>query len=293
MGSRQSHVIWFLLPGAVFYVIFVIYPVCQTLIYGLYQWKMAWPDKFIGLSNYEKLVRDPVFWNAFSHNIYLVLASLATQIPLGLFFAILLSRSHPGQNFFRTIFFSPMILSPVIIGVLWGYIYNPSFGLLNTLLKSIGLAAYTQAWLSNPETVLVAIILTLIWQYTGFYMVLFMAGIEGIPKEIFDACKVDGANAWQEVWHVTLPSLKGTIRTAVLLILIGSLKYFPLVWVMTRGGPIHASEVMATYMYKKTFMEFQFGYGASVAWGLFLLSLLVTVLTARMLYRMRKEGAAS
>lgn len=293
MRSRQFHAIWFVLPAAAFFFVFVVYPVCQTFIYGFYQWNMAWPEEFIGLSNYGRLVGDPVFWKAFGHNIHLVLASLGAQIPVGLFLAILLSRPHRGQHVFRTIFFSPMILSPVIVGVLWGYIYNPSFGLLNTLLKSIGLAAHTQAWLSNPQTVLGAIILTLIWQYTGFYMVLFMAGIEGIPKEIFDACKVDGANVWREVWYVTLPSLKGTIRMAALLILIGALKYFPLVWVMTRGGPIHTSEVMATYMYKKTFMDFDFGYGASVACGLFFLSILVTVLTARMLHGMRKEGAAS
>ena len=291
MRSRPFQISLFLLPAAAFFIAFVVYPVCQTLVYGLYKWQMAWPQAFVGLSNYQKLVQDPVFWGAFSHNIYLVLASLGTQIPLGLFLAILLSRPYRGRNFFRTMFFSPMVLSPVIIGVLWGYIYNPSFGLLNSLLKFVGLGSFAQAWLSTPRTVLGAIFLTLIWQYTGFYMVLFMAGIEGIPKAIFDACKVDGANAWQEVWHVTLPSLKGTIRTAILLILIGSLKYFPLVWVMTRGGPMHASEVMATYMYKKTFMEFQFGYGASIAWGLFFLSLMVTLLTSRMLYRMSKVGA--
>jgi len=281
--KEKRLVVFFLLPAGMLYLVIIISPVFQTLYFSLFKWKGALPQQYIGVSNYIKLFSDPIFWVAFKNNIYVVIGSVITQIPFGLFMAILLTRRRRGTGIFRTICFSPMIMSEVAVGVLWSFIYNPIYGLLNGLLKMLGLNNFTTAWLGNPNTALFSVIGTMIWRFFGFYMILFIAAIQGIPSQLYEAAEIDGANTWQQILYITLPIIKRTIKVAILLAIVGSLKYFGLIWTMTLGGPYHSSELMATYMYKKAFTEMRMGYGASIAVILFLVASIAAIFVLRIL----------
>lgn len=163
-----------------------------------------------------------------------------------------------------------MMLSSVAIGILWKYVYDPNFGLLNGFLEAVGLGELRRAWLGEPGIALYAVIATVSWQYTPLYMLLFSAGLLGIPAELYEAAAIDGASGLQSFWHVTLPMLRGTAVTALTLAVVGSLKYFDLIYVMTEGGPLYSTEVMATYMYRKAFHEFGMGYGSTIAVAMFI-----------------------
>jgi len=198
-----------------------------------------------------------------------------------------------GRDFFRTMFFSTQILSAVATGYLFYYIYEPTFGMLNQALKLVGLGALARGWLGDQMLALPAVLAVISWRHIGFYMVLFMAAIEGIPDEIFEAAQIDGCNKRQLVWHITLPLMSGAIRTAAVLAMVGSIKYFDLIWIMTRGGPVHASELIATYMYKETFLNWHMGYGATLAVALFVVAFSVSLLFLRLTSRgERAEEAA-
>jgi len=283
--KEKRLVVFFLLPSGMLYLAIIIFPVFQTLYFSLFKWKGALPQQYIGILNYIKLFSDPIFWVAIKNNIYVVIGSIITQIPLGLFMAILLTRQRRGTGIFRTICFSPMIMSEVAVGVLWCFIYNPIYGLLNELLKILGLNNFATAWLGNPNTSLFSVIGTMIWRFFGFYMILFIAAIEGIPSQLYEAAEIDGANARQQILYITLPIIKRTIKVAILLAIVGSLKYFGLIWVMTLGGPYHSSELMATYMYKKAFTEMRIGYGASIAVILFLIASIAAIFVLKFLLR--------
>lgn len=286
--------VFFLAPSLIIFVIFVILPVIQSFRYSMYDWNGLGPlEDFIWLENYRDLLQDPVFWQSLGNNIKLVVFSLLTQIPLGIGLAILLTRKLRAAAFFRTIYFSPMILSSVIIGLLWSYMYNPIFGLLNAGMKAIGLGDLTHAWLSDPDTVLFAIIVVICWKFTGFYMVLFMAAIQGIPLELYEAARIDGASERQLIWHITLPLLSGTIKTATVLSMVGSLKYFDLIWIMSGGGPGHTSELVATYMYKNAFNRQLVGYASAIAFTLALVALVAAMAFINFSTRRSVEGAAT
>lgn len=294
INEKNVTVFLFLLPSLSIFIIFVALPVIQSARYSLYNWNGLGPlIDYVALSNYRELAKDPIFWKALLHNIILLVASLATQLPLGVFLAILLTEKLRGTTFFRTIYFSPMILSDVVIGILWSFMYNPIFGLINTGLKALGLGHLARGWLGDPVLVLPAVIAVICWKYTGFYMVLFMAAIQNIPEELYEAARIDGASGWQLTCYITLPLLMSTARVAAVLSMVGSLKYFDLIWVMTLGGPSHASELVATYMYKHAFQRFNWGYGSSLAFALFLIAFVVAIFFIRGTMRVERVKTAA
>jgi raffinose/stachyose/melibiose transport system permease protein len=177
----------------------------------------------------------------------------------------------PGTTFFRLVFFLPYVLSQVVTGLIWLFIYNPSTGLVSGLFKLFNASAVPPALLANPQTVLYAIFVVMTWQYFGFHFVLYLAGLQNIPPELPEAARVDGATRWQVLRYITLPLLGSTIRLSVFLSILGSLQYFDLIYVMSNGGPIHASETMATYLVHEGFQNFQMGYGSAVGAVLFLI----------------------
>jgi len=179
-------------------------------------------------------------------------------------------------------------VSTVAASYLFYYVYEPTFGLLNETLRAIGLENLTQGWLGNPSIALYSVLVVISWKYIGFYMVLFMAAIEGIPPELFEAARIDGCTPWQIVWKITLPLLAGTLKTACVLSIVGSIKYFDLIWVMTAGGPAHSTELIATYMYKKTFLSWEMGYGSALAFVLFLIAFLLSLGFTRLTGRKRE-----
>jgi raffinose/stachyose/melibiose transport system permease protein len=277
-------IVLFLAPAFVFFLVFVIYPILQSVYYSLFNWKGFGPAvDFVGLNNYVGILSDQIFLKAVKNGLLIVALSLTLQLPLSLALALMVGRDLPGRTFFRTIFFMPYVFSEVITAIMWQSLYNPDpeRGLINALLVLIpGVKA--QAWLGDPNMVMACIFVVLTWKYFGLHMLLYMAGLQNIPAEIEEAARIDGADRRQLLTYITLPLLGGTIRTTVYLSAIGSLQQFILIWIMTKGGPVNASEVMATYMYRFGFVRFWLGYGCAVAIVMFLICLIFSLVYQRM-----------
>ncbi|MCJ7666624.1 MAG: sugar ABC transporter permease [Actinobacteria bacterium] len=283
--KSRSTVLLFLLPAIVLLLIFLIYPIFRSIYYSLFDWKGFGPAvDFVGLGNFIRILTDKIFLKAIVNGLLIVVFSLIIQLPLALILALMVGRKLKGRGFFRTVFFMPYILSEVITAIMWILILNadPKRGFLNAVITLIpGVEA--QAWLGNTSLVLPAILMVLTWKYFGFHMLLYMAGLQNIPVEAEEAALIDGANRYQTITHVTIPLLAGTIRTSVYLSILGSLQVFALVWIMTTGGPVNASELMSTYMYRFSFIRFELGYGSAVAIVMLLISLTISLFYRRIL----------
>lgn len=269
-------IVGFLLPALLVFSVYVLWPIFNSFYYSTLEWNGISAPVQIGLANFQELAGDSAAWAALWHNIVLVVSSLVFQLPIGLALALLLLVPLRGIKVFRTIYFLPLLMSTVAIGILWSFIYNPTFGAVNRVLGALGLDALQRGWLGDPTWALPALIVVISWQFIPFYMILYRSGLTSIPSEVNEAAVVDGASYWSRFWHVTLPLLSGTTRTAVLLSIIGALKYFDLIWIMTGGGPGNSTEVLATYMYSEAFTRSNLGYGSAVAVALFFLALVVT-----------------
>ena len=277
-------IVLFLLPAIVLFSIFLVYPIFQSVYYSLFSWKGFGPVvDFIGLNNFKRILTDWIFIKAVGNGLLIVVLSLTIQLPLSLALALMVGRNLRGRAFFRTIFFMPYVLSEVITGIMWLILYNPDSkrGFINALLTLIpGLKA--QPWLGDTRTVLLAIFVVLTWKYFGFHMLLYLAGLQNIPPEIEEAALIDGVNKRQMITYITIPLIGSTIRISVYLSVLGSLQVFALVWIMTKGGPVNASEVMSTYMYRFSFVRFQLGYGSAVAIVMLLISLVFSLAYLRL-----------
>jgi raffinose/stachyose/melibiose transport system permease protein len=269
----------FLLPAVILFVLFLIYPIFRSVYYSLFNWNGLGPaTKFIGLNNFKQILTDQVFLKAMENCIIIVVFSLAIQLPLALLLAIMVGRDLPGRVFFRSIFFMPFVISEVITAIIWISMFSPDpeNGFINALLILIP-GVHAQNFLGNINQVMACVFVVLTWKYFGLHMLLFMAGLQNIPRELEEAAMIDGAKRWQSVWFVTVPLLGTTIRTITLLSVLGSLTQFNLVWILTRGGPVNASEMMATYMYRYAFIRYQLGYGSAVALVMLVFCLIFSV----------------
>ncbi|MCI3920837.1 sugar ABC transporter permease [Paenibacillus sp. TRM 82003] len=254
-----------LLPGFLVFAIFVVVPIFWSAYYGFLDWKGFGAARFVGLSNYREMLQDPVFWRALRNNLWLVASSIVGQIPVALLLAVALKRNGWFQRTIRSAIFLPMVLSTVVVGLIWGYIYHPQFGLLNAALEAVGLESWTRAWLSDPRVNMLAVSVSINWSNVGPYMVIFIAALQTISPEIEEAAAIDGAGRWAKLIAVTLPMLRNTILVSVVLCISGSLKAFDHVIVMTGGGPAQSTELLATYMYNNTFDIYRYGYGSAVS----------------------------
>jgi raffinose/stachyose/melibiose transport system permease protein len=246
--------------------------------YSLFNWNGMGPaEDFTGFENLKNILTNKVFLKAVGNSFFIVALSLFIQLPLGLFLAIMFGRGLRGRAFFRTIFFLPYVLSEAITAVMWRILYNPdpSRGFINAIFQVLGLE--TKAWLGEMNLVLFSIFIVLTWKYIGFHMLLYITGLQNISKDIEEAALIDGVNRRQMLTHITLPLLAGTIRTSVYLSVLGSLQVFAIVWIMTKGGPVNASEVLSTYMYRFSFVRFQLGYGAGVAIVMLVIALIFSI----------------
>ena len=282
-------VIVFLAPALLLYGVFVLYPIVQSLRYSLYDWNgLESLDHFVGFDNFRRAFHDPLFRDAVRHNAIIVLLSLALQIPCALGLAVLLNARLPGRAVLRVLFFAPYVLSEVVTGVVWRQILRPD-GLLDHILNGIGGGGLIHEWLADPNVVLYSLFFVISWKYFGFHMILLLAGLQQIPKELGEAAAIDGASAWQRFRHVTLPLLGPTLRVSIFLSIIGALQLFDLVWVTTKGGPIGSSSTMATYLYDQ-FRKNLFGYASAVSIVIFVLSLIVALLYQRLALRRDLQG---
>ncbi len=290
--NKKATIVLFLLPSFLLYLLFVIYPIFQAIYTSLYRWNGLGPlQNFIVLDNYKQIFEDKVFVSALTHNILIARLSLIIQLPMALGLALMVGRHLPGRGFFRLGFFLPYVFSDVVTGVIWSFIYHPEFGLLNNTLKAVVPGYEKQPWLGNPDTVLWAIFAVMCWKYFGLHLVLYVAGLQNIPAELEEAARLDGANGAQILRHITIPLLASTIRLSVFLSILGSLQYFDLIWVMSAGGPVNASETMSTYLIKFGFQRFALGYGSAVAVVLFTLCLAFSLIYQRYVMNREINGA--
>jgi len=293
-GARRRGIQWgrvatiagFLLPAAVIYTALVLLPVAQAIYYSFFRWNGLGPlQNFIGLTNYVRAFGDKIFVGAVSHNLQIIVMSLVIQLPLALALALLVRHRLPGRAIFRLIFFLPFVLSQVVTGVIWRFVYLPQGGLIDSVYKVIFPGVTSPALLANPTTVLYALFVVITWKFFGFHMILYTAGLQNIPAELEEAAQIDGCNGFQVLRYVTIPLLGSTIRLTIYLSVLGSLQFFDLIWIMTTGGPVNASQTMATYLYKFGFVSFQLGYGSAIAVILFLICFGFSLLYQRAVMR--------
>ncbi len=278
MGWRKAATGWaFVLPSLTIYAVFFLAPFAQSVYISFTDWNgVRAQTTFVGLDNYARMLRDPVVWGALRHNLIWILVGTLSPIALSLAMAMLLWPRTRGQNLFQAAYFMPQILSTVTVGVIWATVYHPLIGLLNRVLMAVGLGAYTKGWLGDTQWALPAVLLAAVWSYFGFSLVVILAGLQKVDIDLLDASSIDGANGWQRFTNVIIPQLRHVLTMIVGYTLIGGFNVFDIVWVMTRGGPANATEVIATVLYKRAFVEDNVAYGTAIAMALSVISLVAS-----------------
>ena len=275
---NRGWVAFFILPAIIIYGTYNVFGIVMTFYYSTLNWTGLGPvanATSAGLQNYIDLLTDRRFQHALRNNMLLVVVSVTVQLSIGLILALILRSKIFGAKLLRTVYFMPMLLSTAATSIMWILLMSPRNGAINVFLRdTIGIAS-PPVWLASESTVMFALLFVICWQFTPMYMILLRAGMTGIPEELYEASAIDGANKWQSFWAVTLPLLSGTLKTSAVLSIIGSLMYFDLVWIMTGGGPNGFSELMATYMFRRAFLEDSMGYASAVAGAMFIISLVV------------------
>jgi raffinose/stachyose/melibiose transport system permease protein len=296
LRGQLPTIVLFLLPAAILFLTFVIFPIIQAAYISTYKWNGLGPlETFVGFENFSTMLHHEPFHQALSHNFVIIVLSVGIQLPLALALALLVGRKLPGRTVFRTLFFLPYVISEAISAILWSFIFNPRFAaseVINSVLDTVLPFFDPGPWLGDPQKVLSAIFVVLTWKYFGLHMILYIAGLQAIPTEIEEASSIDGANQWQTLRFVTIPMLSRTIYTTIYLSVLGSLQQFDLVWLMTEGGPVGASEVLTTYMYRHGFVSFKLGYGSGVAVVLFSICLVFSLIYQYLFMREDYAGAA-
>ncbi|MCR5418353.1 MAG: sugar ABC transporter permease [Lachnospiraceae bacterium] len=269
----------FLLPTFLLIAVYFIYPVIDTFVISTYKWNGISADRtFVGIQNWVTLLHDKLFWSAFGRNVIIMVFSIILQIPLGLFLATFLEQGGKKYNFLKVIWFLPYLMSSVAIAFLFTYALATNGGIFSSLASLFAGKKVTVDLLGRSPHALFTVIGVMAWQYTPFYMVYFLAGYGNIDPAVYEAAILDGATRRQYTRYIAIPLLGPIFKTACTMSLIGSLKYFDLIWNMTQGGPVNSTELMATYMYKLSFQQFNMGYGSCVAAGMFILITVIALL---------------
>ncbi|GHO90377.1 ABC transporter permease [Reticulibacter mediterranei] len=273
---RQALIAYaFLAPSLVIFLIFRHLPALASLILGFFDWSMLAPPQFVGLDNYINLFHDAVFWRSLGNTALFTVMTVPTDILISLGLALLINQKLPGMRIFRMAYFIPVVTATAIVAVVWRWLYQPS-GLINEVLQLSGLSAIN--WLSDPRFALPAIAIMAVWKHVGFNMLIFLAGLQSIPAEIEEAAHIDGAGRWATFSSVILPLLRPVILLAVILTTIGSFQVFDAAYVMTNGGPVYATTTLVFYAYQQAFDQYSMGYAAAIAFVLFVIILVISLL---------------
>ena len=279
----------FLLPGLLFYIFTVFYPIVESIRLSFMEWGGIGDKVFVGLDNYVKMFHDPVYYTAFINNLIYLLIVVGMQVSIGLFFAILLTYMTKYVTLVKTLYYVPCIITTVAITQLFRSMYSVEpMGLLNQFLEAVGLGGMVTSWLADVGTVLAAVSIPEGWRFTGMYMVIFYAALVSLDPSVYEAAKVDGASEMQILFKIKLPLIKDIILLTLTMCLTGALRGFDIPFLLTSGGPGNASELMSTYMYKKAFSSNQYGYGSALAVFIIIESILV-VYTLRKLFTSKEE----
>jgi raffinose/stachyose/melibiose transport system permease protein len=270
----------FLIVPLVLFTFFVVFPVFKAAAYSLYKWNGLGPltgpnagrkTQFVGIGNFVQILTDPIFWKSFGHNVKIIILSLVIELPIALIIALNISSKTRLNVSLRTIFFIPYVVSEVIAGTVWSFIYSPQYGISTSFLSCFFAPGTDFAFLGRPETVFPAIFVVIIWKYFGLYMILYIAGLQGISDDIREAAAIDGASPLQLNLFVIIPLLIPTIIVTLFFCIVGSLQTFDIIWAMGKGDPVNAAETMVTYLYKFGFRRTQMGYGSAIAIVIFVI----------------------
>ncbi|MFC7148022.1 carbohydrate ABC transporter permease [Cohnella cellulosilytica] len=273
------------MPALTAYLIFYLYPMLSTFLYSFTDWTgYRKTIQFVGLQNYIDLLKDDEVSIGIKNSVIYALAMTILQNLLALPLAVLLNRRLKTRNLLRTVFFAPAVLSPMVVGYLWGYLMSATdHGFLNQMLAEFGMNKVN--WLGDPKLALYSIIFTQVWQWTGYAMVIYLANLQGISRELYESSGIDGANGWQKFWHITLPMLIPSITFNTIMSMIGGLKVFDVIFVMTNGGPGHSTETIVMTLISKGITQAQYGYGSAFAVVFSLLIMVIVFFQLRVLKR--------
>ena len=280
---RQQTILAYILlaPSLIILAVFTFYPMIRGLIVSFYEWSVLSPPTYVGLQNFREAFSDSYFRIAMFNSIRYLLIVPVIQV-LSILLAVLVNRKIPGINGFRAAYYAPVVTPMVTAAIAWGWIYDSS-GILNYLLQTLGIIRQPVSWLTNQNTAMLAVMFVTLWKGLGYYMVIYLAGLQSIPHELEEAALIDGANAWQTVRHITMPLLKPSIVICSTLSAMGALRVFDEVFVMTKGGPMNKTLVAGLYIYQQAFENYRFGYAAAISLILGVVVLIFTVANFRVM----------
>jgi raffinose/stachyose/melibiose transport system permease protein len=260
----------FLPPALLLFTVFVIFPMGEAAWYSFYSWNgYSLPTEWVGFKNFELIFRNGAFRTALINNGLIILISIAIQVPLAMWLATMVTQRIKGAVMFRLLFFLPYVLADVAAGLIWRFVYDGQFGLVGTLFQSLGMDA--PFWLADKQTAIYAVLGVIVWKYFGFHMMLFIAGLQAVDREVLEAADIDGATGWQKFRLVTLPLLGSTVRLSLFFAVVGSLQLFDMIMPLTGAGPLNATQTMVTFLYTFGVMRMEVGFGSAVGVILFII----------------------
>lgn len=274
--SKTRYKIGFLVPTLLVYVVFIILPIFIAIGYSFTRYSGIGKARFIGLDNYKRLFHDQLFWKSLQNTAIIFVLASVLLLVLSFLLALLLNNKLKFADTSKALVFSPAIIAPIIVGIIWVYILDPKIGVINNILRSIGAGSLAKQWIGGTVLSPYSMAIIYFWQQLGYLTTIFIAGLKMIPEEVLEAVKVDGANAVQRVFYVIIPMMRSSISTVIVLIITGIFKIFEIVQQTTGGGPNHMCETLVTYSYSMTFQSSEYGYGMSIATVTFLISLGIT-----------------
>lgn len=281
--SNKKTICIFVLPTIIILSAIIFIPIAMSVKYSLLDWDGVSKGIFVGLDNYKNMFADARFLHSVRNSLLYAFVSIVIQLPISLLLALILAAGVKFEKFYRTVYFIPVIISTVVIGQLWIKIYNADYGLLNTFLQAIGQGNLAHDWLGQEDSALTSVFIPMLWQYVGYHMLIMYAGAKSISPDIYEAAKIDGASAVKTAWYITIPLLKPILKVCVTFSLIGALKVFDLVYVLTNGGPLYATEMPSTLMYTSIFDSFKYGYGSAISIFIIIECLVLTVLLDKLI----------
>lgn len=277
-SRRRNNItgVLFLLPNLVLLMALTLFPVLYAFYLGFFQWDIISEPVFVGLENYLRLARSERFWQVLFNTVYYTVGTVPLQLFVALIIAVLLNQGIRGKTAYRMVFFLPVVTSWVAVALLFRWLYNPDFGLINYVLSFVGIPPLP--WLSSPGMAMPAVILTNVWKSMGYFAVIFLAGLQGVPQEMLESASIDGAGPFRRFINITLPMLTPTLFFVIIISIIQSFQVFEQVLVMTEGGPMDATNVLVLHIYDNAFRWFRMGYAVSMAWTLFVVIFVLTLL---------------
>lgn len=266
----------FLLPNLLLFSIFTVYPVFASFYYSLNKWTLHSPMEFLGLANYRALINDPIFLKVLGNTLYYTAGIIPFQTALGLLIAIGLNQRIRFMTGYRALYFVPVVTSIVAVSIVWQWMYQPQYGVINSLLRIVGIEGPN--WLFSKTWAMPSVIAMSIWKNVGYSIVLYLAALQSVPESFYESAMIDGANGWNQFWHITLPIISPTTFFIIVLSVIGSFQAFDQIYVLTQGGPARATSVIVHYLYENGFQWFNMGYAAAIAYVLFALLFILTII---------------